>query len=52
LLGKPEGQRQLGRPRHRWEDNIKMCLRKYEGRAWTRFICCSTGTSGGLLWTQ
>jgi hypothetical protein len=24
LAGKPEGQRQLGRPRRRWEDNIKM----------------------------
>ena len=24
LLGKPEGKRPLGRPRHRWEDNIKM----------------------------
>jgi len=24
LVGKPEGKRQLGRPRHRWEDNIKM----------------------------
>jgi len=23
LLGKPEGQRPLGRPRLRWEDNIK-----------------------------
>jgi hypothetical protein len=23
LLGKPEGKRPLGRPRHRWEDNIK-----------------------------
>jgi hypothetical protein len=22
--GKPEGDRPLGRPRHRWEDNIKM----------------------------
>ena len=22
LVGKPEGKRQLGRPRHRWEDNI------------------------------
>jgi hypothetical protein len=21
--GKPEGKRSLGRPRHRWEDNIK-----------------------------
>jgi hypothetical protein len=26
LVGKPEGKRSLGRPRHRWEDNIKMDL--------------------------
>ena len=24
LVGKPEGKRPLGRPRHRWENNIKM----------------------------
>jgi hypothetical protein len=24
LVGKPEGKRPLGRPRHRWEDNIKI----------------------------
>jgi hypothetical protein len=24
LVGKPEGRRPLGRPSHRWEDNIKM----------------------------
>jgi len=28
LVGKPEGKGQLGRPRHRWEDNIKMDLRE------------------------
>jgi hypothetical protein len=28
LAAKPEGRRPLGRPRHRWEDNIKMDLRK------------------------
>ena len=28
LLGKPERKRQLGRPRHRWEDNIKMDLQE------------------------
>jgi hypothetical protein len=28
LVGKPEGQRQLGRPGHRWEDNIKMDLQE------------------------
>jgi len=26
LVGKPEGKRPLGRPRHRWEDNIRMDL--------------------------
>jgi hypothetical protein len=26
LVEKPEGKRPLGRPRHRWEDNIKMDL--------------------------
>jgi hypothetical protein len=28
LFGRPEGRRPLGRPRHRWEDNIKMDLRE------------------------
>ena len=28
LVGKPEGKRPLGRPRRRWEDNIKMDLRE------------------------
>jgi hypothetical protein len=28
LLVKPEGKRPLGRPRHRWEDNIKKDLQK------------------------
>jgi hypothetical protein len=26
LVGKPEGKRPFGRPRHRWDDNIKMDL--------------------------
>ena len=33
LMGKPEGKRPLGRPRRRWEDNVKMDLREVgEGR--------------------
>jgi hypothetical protein len=28
LVGKPKGRRPLGRPMHRWEDNIKMDLRE------------------------
>ena len=31
LVGKPEGKRPLGRPRHRWEDNIKTDLQEVEG---------------------
>jgi len=27
-VGKPEGKRPLGKPRHRWEDNIKMDLQE------------------------
>jgi len=28
LVGKPEGSRPLGRPRHRWVDNIRIDLRE------------------------
>ena len=36
LVGKPEGKRPLGRPRFRWEDNIKMDLQEVgcEGMDW------------------
>ncbi|KAJ4429722.1 hypothetical protein ANN_21926 [Periplaneta americana] len=36
LVGRPEGKRPLGRPRRRWEDNIKMDLREvvYDYRDW------------------
>jgi hypothetical protein len=36
LVGKPEGRRPLGRPRRRWEDNIKMDLLEvgWEGADW------------------
>ena len=30
LVGKPAGKRPLGRPRRRWEDNIKMDLREVD----------------------
>ena len=35
LVGKPEGKRLLGRPRRRWEDNIKIDLREVGGRVGT-----------------
>ena len=31
LVGKPDGKRPLGRPRRRWEDNIKMDLQEVVG---------------------
>jgi hypothetical protein len=31
LVGKTEGKRPLGRPRRRWEDNIKMDLQEVGG---------------------
>jgi hypothetical protein len=36
LVGKPEGKSPLGRPRHRWEDNMKMELQEvgYGGMDW------------------
>jgi hypothetical protein len=38
LVGKPEGKRPLGRPRRRWEDNIKMDLRQIGWDQWRDFV--------------
>jgi hypothetical protein len=37
LVGKTEGKRPVGRPRHRWDDDIRMDLRetRREGVDWT-----------------
>ena len=37
LVGKPEGNKLLGRPRRRWEENIKMDLQEVgsNGMEWT-----------------
>jgi hypothetical protein len=43
LVGRPEGSRSLGRPRRRWEDNIKM-----DG-AWSGLSWLGIRTRGGLL---
>jgi hypothetical protein len=34
LVGKPEGKRSLGRPRRKWEDNIKMDVQEVGGGSW------------------
>jgi hypothetical protein len=41
FVGKPEGRRPLGRPRRRWEDNIKMDLQEVEGGSWGLEGVCS-----------
>jgi hypothetical protein len=48
LVGKPEGNRPLGRPRIRWEDGIRMDLWEI-GLGGIGFDWLSTGTGGGLL---
>jgi hypothetical protein len=49
LVGKLEGERPLGRPRRRWEDNIKMDLREVGWGTWTGSIWLRIGTGGELL---
>ena len=49
LVGKPDGKRPLGRPRRRWEDNIKMDLQEVDVEAWTGSIWLRIGTSRGRL---
>jgi hypothetical protein len=44
LVGKPEGKRPLGRPRHREERNIKTDLQEVEWGAWTGLIWLRIGT--------
>jgi hypothetical protein len=52
LVGKAEGTTSLWRPRHWWEDSIRMDLREWDGKVWTGFIWLRIRTSGGLLWTR
>jgi hypothetical protein len=49
LVGRPEGKSPLGRPRLRWEDNIKMNLREIGIDGATGFGWLSIGSNGGLL---
>jgi hypothetical protein len=49
LVGKPKGERPLGRPRRRWEDGIRMDLRGIGLGVWIGFDWLRTGTGGGLL---
>jgi hypothetical protein len=52
LVGKPEGRGPLGRPRRRWEDNIKMIFERLDRGAQTGSMLLKIGTGGGLLWIR
>jgi hypothetical protein len=48
-VGKPKGKRPLEKPRGRWEYNIKMDLKKWDGVLRTGFISLRLGPGEGLL---
>ena len=50
--GEIERKTPLGRPRPRWEDNIKLDLKEIISEAWTRRIWLRIGIRGGLLRTR
>ena len=49
MVGKPEGNRPLGRARRRWEDNIKMNLQEVRCGVWTGSSWLRIVTGGGHL---
>ena len=49
LVGTPEGKIPLGRPRCRWEDNIKMDLQEVGCGVWTGSRWLRIGTGDGQL---
>ena len=49
LVGKPEGKRALGKPRHRWEDNIKLDLHEVGCKAWIGSSWLRIERGGGHL---
>ena len=49
LVGKPEAKIPPGRPRHRWEDNIKMDIPEVGWGAWTELIWLRIRTGGGQM---
>jgi hypothetical protein len=49
LVGKPEGKRPLGRPRRRWESNIKMNVQEVGCGVWTGLSWLRIETGAGHL---
>jgi len=49
LVGKPEGKRTLGRPRHRWRIILRWIFRKWGVWVWTGSSWLKIGTVGEHL---
>jgi hypothetical protein len=49
LVGKPEGKRQVGRTRRRWEEISGWILEGWDGVMWTGLVWLRIGTGGELL---
>jgi len=48
LVGRSEGKIPLGRPRRRWEDNIKTDPQELDWGSWTELVWLRTRRDGGL----
>jgi hypothetical protein len=49
LVGRPEGNRPLGRPRHWWGIILRWSLERWDGVMWTGLVWLRIGTGGELL---
>jgi hypothetical protein len=49
LVGKPEGKRPLGRPRHRWVDKLGWILERWDCVMWIGLVWLRIGTGGELM---
>jgi hypothetical protein len=49
MVGKPEGNRQLARPRHKWVDVLSWILWRQNGVVWTGFFWLRIGTNEEFL---
>jgi hypothetical protein len=49
LVGRPEGKRQLGRPRRKRDDNIQWIFKNWDWEAWPWLVWLRIGTGGGHL---
>lgn len=51
LVGQSEGMRTLTRPRHRYNANVTVILKKNDGRLWAELLGLRMGPGGGLFCT-